>query len=506
MEQKGISMQMVAQRQVKATVKPPRLSFSDGPHVLEILMEYLRELYFASLKETPFSRWPDDLRNQPIQSFFAREAEYWSLSFTNDSRLALSALQVVNSLNRRAHHVAMRALGRALTINFGRDNYYPLRKKPYTDDFHLLGDHTQTLRVRDCCQRHAHDDECKDARAGLINVLTHRATTSLRVLQVTFTDADDARQLLRDLLRNIPSVEDLHLSLQVKSRKAYRRLENYGLHYDEDFGIDNRASGLLRDGWHGHECAALRTIRLEHFAIWDRLQTVHGLPVELSYLHRFKSLTSVHLYNPFRYETHDSREGKASFNYSLQNLTWRREEGETDFAFDSAWLRDVEICKAIPEDYHGLLSVVPHMTLEVPYMNAPEAVSVIAQLWSSSRTTSMTILTDEFPIRSFLERLPSSLDLLVIKFKAYRCRTVPSFLDNRLCKFAESNSVKNIRLCMGMISNQGSGNGGRSKASNSAVFQDAGFSDYDTLFEKTRASCIARGGIFTLDSMYCVKE
>ncbi|KLO17871.1 hypothetical protein SCHPADRAFT_145654 [Schizopora paradoxa] len=477
---------MDTQREAEETIETPHIPSTNGPHVLEILMEYLRELYFASLKEAHSSRWPDDLRNQPgIQKFFAREDEYCIPSFTKDLRFALSTLQVANTLDRRAHAVSRCALGIMSALNFGRDIYYPSQTNPYVGDFRLLGEYTHMLRVHDYNREYNKDEELKEGRLKFTSVLAPKVT-SLRVLQLNFESDHSVKQTLEDLLGCALALEELCLTFETR-RGIFDMVEDLFGSAQDDLP----------------ECAALRIIRLEHFAIRDILTMDRGLPLELSSLHRFKSLEWVHLYDPFRYENHKNEMEKAAFNYCLRKLTWGRAKGTTAFTFDSVWLRDVEICGTMPTLYHQLLSAAPHITLEASYRGAQVAVPVLAGVWSSSRT--MTILTNAFPTPDFLVLLPPSLDLLAIKFKAYCCRAGPSFLDRRLCKFVESNGVKNISLYMGIFPDQVYAQS-RLRTPQYMEYQDAGFTNCDKLFEKTRASCVARGCNFTLESIFCVKE
>ncbi len=165
----------------------------------------------------------------------------------------------------------------------------------------------------------------------------------------------------------------------------------------------------------------------------------HGLPSELSPLLELRSLTTMHLYNP--YSSLDFR--GADFPQYVWKLTWIRKLGE-EFALDSAWIRVERQLKSniVPEPVSQLLKRVPNLTLEASFQYAA---AVALPIWSSLH--SLTILTDDFPT-SFLRHVPSSLDLLIFRFKAHCCRSTPSYLDNMVLGVLTSRTTKKVRVCI----------------------------------------------------------
>ncbi|KLO05530.1 hypothetical protein SCHPADRAFT_933583 [Schizopora paradoxa] len=471
---------IVTELEVKRIESPPQLpsQFQNVSIVLEILAGYLRELYIASANDAHSIRWPGDLRNEPYRTCYVHGKEEALMKYTNNEGrpILLNFLQTINSLDRRAHSVVRRILGYALAFDFNSPNS---EAKSYMDGFHLLGGYTRTLVVRDRFSKGCPFDLNKHMdvlghHASFFGALAQKATF-LRILQLTFDDAHNVGMTLAFLLRCVPSLEELCLKFETQTASI------------------NMAEIIFGLGVNISECTALRTIRLEHFAISDLIRTSRGLPIELSSLLRFKSLTDVHLYDPFRYkQLHTYDVAGNDFKNSLRKLSWRRKAVEQDFTLNSAWLRDVDIVAAMPAQYRQLLSSVPHMTLEVVYSGAPIAVPTVSELWTPLH--SLTILTDDFPTTEFLTHLPTSLDLLVIRIEADRCRAQPSFLDRRLSKFVEASGVRNIRLRISRCILKG--------GDKRYGFQNPGFEGPDgSLFLKTRSSCLARGCQFTLENM-----
>lgn len=443
----------------------------NGPLVLDVLIEYLREIFLASLSDLRTFHWPDDLGDRPCRNRYSFEDLSMFDLFSRDLEVkrhrcfALSALQAVNSVDRRAHLSARRALGHSLAFDMG---YW--MTKSNMDEFRLLDTHTRVLEIRNRSRRLLLDrqDEEREGRCATFFRILSQKAPSLRVLQLSFEDAASARQIFKVILGSISSVEEL--CLLVFSGTA-----------DSDMLAD--IFELKPDVGEIPDCDALHTIRLQHFPISNLLKTRRGLPIQLFPLHRFKSLLNVHVYDPFRTNRPNYRQSNA--DTCLRKLTWMREDVDKDFVFESAWLRELDFCSAMPEEFRKFLSTSPHMTIDVPYDATPDTAPVIAQVGASLRT--MTIFTDDFPTLELLLQLPPSLELLVIRFEAKRCRADPPFLVKRLCKFVESRGAKVLRLCIGASLN---GNGRREGGG----FRHSGPSQPDSsLFAKTRDACNAHG-------------
>jgi len=151
----------------------------------------------------------------------------------------------------------------------------------------------------------------------------------------------------------------------------------------------------------------------------------------------------------------------------------------------------------IPEQVGRLLAGAPNVTLEVPYKSA-RAMGLNLLIWASFR--SLTILTDDFPTHDFLHFIPSSLDLLIIRFKAHCCRSQPHYLDRRMFGFLEFRAIKNVRVCISTFYAMWCMDFVNILAGPSFTKPDS------SLFVKTRTLCIERGGQFILENPFGVPE
>jgi len=205
--------------------------------------------------------------------------------------------------------------------------------------------------------------------------------------------------------------------------------------------------------------------------VQDLTEAENGLPSEFSSFQKFKLLSAVHLYRPDLLR-HESNE----YHRSIQKLTWTKLDN-----------------KEAPAHISQLLKKVRNVTLGIPYHSVQSLAHVVLPISSSLR--SLTIMTDDFPTHDLLRRIPTSVDLLVIAFKAHSCRCHPSFVDRRMFGLLQSRTIKNLRICINSTT--------RWLSTGENFFSDVSlFMKPDMeLFVKTRALCTERGGQFTLNNL-----
>jgi len=236
----------------------------------------------------------------------------------------------------------------------------------------------------------------------------------------------------------------------------------------------------------------LRIIRLKDFGlqVQDLTEAENGLPSEFSSFQKFKLLSAVHLYRPDLL-SHESNE----YHRSIQKLTWTKLDNK--FILDSVWMdtnREADyLTREAPAHISQLLKKVRNVTLGIPYHSVQSLAHVVLPISSSLR--SLTIMTDDFPTHDLLRRIPTSVDLLVIAFKAHSCRCHPSFVDRRMFGLLQSRTIKNLRICINSTT--------RWLSTGENFFSDVSlFMKPDMeLFVKTRALCTERGGQFTLNNL-----
>lgn len=439
-------------------------------NVLDVLVDFLREIYIASVNDEDEFRWPNDLRLQPHRD--RDRCDYRSVGAYNDINVrkeALSVLQKLNSLNRQSHAVARRVLGYSLVFRLPEWSASP--HKSYMDGFNLLGNYTRLLAFRDSECHRSQTDEQASYRDRFLHAL-QTTPTSLRDLRVSFRRARDIHPTLKNLMECAPNLEELSIIC-------------YETYESPDDPVERLLqAGYFSFGWDFPVCVSLRIIRLKYIAIQASFCWDHELPSELSSLCKFKSLEEIHVYDPYR---HVEIKGN-KFPTSIQKWSWTR-DADGDFALESVWINANEKhthFDAVPEEYSRLIRSAENVTLEVPYIYFSAVVPIVLPIWRSLR--SLAIVTDDFPTPEVFRHIPSSLDLLIVKFKAHHCRTPPHFLDRRLSGFIASGAVKDVRLCISFATTA------------EFAFKHVEFlfrNPDNLLFVESRALCIKRGGRFT---------
>ncbi|KLO06756.1 hypothetical protein SCHPADRAFT_679496 [Schizopora paradoxa] len=454
--------------------------------VVEAVIHLLRDFYVAFKEEQYRVHWSEYEDIFRIRRQVRHERDRYALGDVGRETLAL--LQTLNLLNKFSHSCTRRVLGYSMTFRrrelptFLEDSEYDTEEEEEeedgnsvltefelrTDESGSLGDFTRMLIFHESILDVPAFDRSRFAQA------LAATTGSLRVICLESNSDSDIFTIesnFKTMMHCAPHLEEICFDNYPPDLLSRYVRASPGPFYMADF-------------------ASLRVIRLNRCCDLHNLDAMeHGLPPELSPLHRITSLTTIHLQQPY-FESRMQDEIIAS---SVWKVSWTRGLGESDFALDSVWIRVetyyVRDTVTVPAHVSELLKRARHLIFDAEYDFASRAASILLPIWSSLHC--LTIITTDFP-SGFLRWIPSSIGSLNILFRAHSCRPPPSFLDKRMFDLLKSRDMRNVHIhvCVSTL-----------RAGDLAKKLEVPFAVRDEeLFIQTRALCIERGGQFILEN------